>query len=169
MGLCASEDGSRINRQALGLDDDGQCDSATFADAAVQARNYAEDALCVLEQYPAYALLCLVNYDYAYRNILEQPENSKSFPDRHPVPTRLRTPRGRDTANLLIHETWKDVRLLVEVRMVSSFANITMPVSYSCGRGRLFAYGTDENMSSILINGVGEVLNRGKHFLDEPP
>ena len=70
VGLCASEGGSRINLEALGLDDNEQCDSASFVGVAVQARIYAEDALRVLEQYPAFALPCLVNYDYAYRNIL---------------------------------------------------------------------------------------------------
>jgi hypothetical protein len=71
MGLCASGDGSRIDREALNLDDDDEeCDAASFAVAAVRAHNFGQDALRLLEQYPLYALPCLVNYDYAYRNIL---------------------------------------------------------------------------------------------------
>ena len=72
MGLCASGDGARIDREALDLDDDDdeECDAASFAAAAVLARDFGRDALRLLEQYPLYALPCLVNYDYAYRNIL---------------------------------------------------------------------------------------------------
>jgi hypothetical protein len=70
MGLCASGAGSQIDREALDLDDDEECDAASFTIAAVRAHNFAKDALRLLEKYPLYALPCLVNYDYAYRNIL---------------------------------------------------------------------------------------------------
>jgi len=72
LSLCDS--GSRINRDTLFLDDDEECDITTFTMAASQARTYAESALRMVEQHPQYAQPCLVNYDYAFRNILIDPK-----------------------------------------------------------------------------------------------
>ena len=72
LSLCDS--GSRINREILDLDDDEECDITMFKTAASQVRTYAESALRMVEQHPQYAQPCLVNYDYAFRNILIDPK-----------------------------------------------------------------------------------------------
>ena len=72
LSLCDS--GSGINREMLFVDDDEECDITTFAIVASQVRTYAESALRVVEQHPQYAQPCLVNYDYAFRNILIDPK-----------------------------------------------------------------------------------------------
>jgi hypothetical protein len=72
MGLCTSNSGSQIDREALRLNDE-ECDAASFLITATRIQDFAKDALRLLEQYPLYALPCLVNYDYAYRNILLDP------------------------------------------------------------------------------------------------
>ena len=72
LSLCDS--GSRINREILDLDDDEECDITMFTTAASQVRTYAESALRMVEQHPQYAQPCLVNYDYAFRNILIDPK-----------------------------------------------------------------------------------------------
>ena len=69
MGLCTSNSGLQIHRGAQRLDDD-QCDAASFTIAATRVHRFAKDALCLLEQYPLYALPCLAHYNYAYHNIL---------------------------------------------------------------------------------------------------
>ncbi|THG94932.1 hypothetical protein EW026_g6630 [Hermanssonia centrifuga] len=50
--------------------EDEHCDLASFTAVADNVRIVAEDALRMLAQFPQYAQPCLVNYDYAYRNIL---------------------------------------------------------------------------------------------------
>ena len=70
--LCDS--GSGINHEMLFVDDNKECDITTFAIAASQVCTYAESALRVVEQHPQYAQPCLVNYDYAIRNILIDPK-----------------------------------------------------------------------------------------------
>ena len=59
--LSVSGPGLYIDREALKLDDDEQCNAASFMAAAQQAHSFAKDALRVLEQNPLYALPCLVN------------------------------------------------------------------------------------------------------------
>jgi len=49
-------------------------DITTFAIAASQVHTYAESALHVIEQHPQYTQPCLVNYNYAFRNILIDPK-----------------------------------------------------------------------------------------------
>jgi hypothetical protein len=73
MGLCTSDSGSQIDREALSLDDEDKCDASSFVITANQVQDFVKDALRLLEQYPLYALPCLANYDYAYRNILLEP------------------------------------------------------------------------------------------------
>jgi len=72
--LSSCDSGSLVNRETLFLDDDEECDITTFMTAASQVRTYAESALRVVEQHPRYAQSCLVNYDYAFRNILIDPK-----------------------------------------------------------------------------------------------
>ena len=72
--LSFCDSGSLVNRDKLFLDDDEECDITTFMTAASQVRTYAESALRVVEQHPQYAQSCLVNYDYAFRNILIDPK-----------------------------------------------------------------------------------------------
>ena len=72
LSLCDS--GSCVNRDTLFLDDDEECDITTFTTAASQMRTYAESALRMVEQHRQYAQPCLVNYDYAFRNILIDPK-----------------------------------------------------------------------------------------------
>ena len=72
LSLCDS--GSHVNRETLFLDDDEECDITTFTTAASQMCTYAESALRVMKQHPQYTQSCLVNYDYAFRNILIDPK-----------------------------------------------------------------------------------------------
>jgi len=73
MELCTSDSGSQIDRESLSLNDEEKCDAASFVITAARVQDFVKDALRLLEQYPLYALPCLVSYDYAYRNILLDP------------------------------------------------------------------------------------------------
>ena len=73
--LCIS-DADSIDIGELDLDDDDttQCDAASFKLVASHVHTFSQNALKVLSQHPQYAQPCLVNYDYAYRNILLDPQ-----------------------------------------------------------------------------------------------
>ncbi|PSR77143.1 hypothetical protein PHLCEN_2v8051 [Hermanssonia centrifuga] len=67
--------GSDVDREILGLYDDNEhCDLASFTVVANIVRLVAEDALRMLAQFPQYAQPCLVNHDYAYRDIPLDPD-----------------------------------------------------------------------------------------------
>jgi hypothetical protein len=86
--LCICDSGSRINRETLDLDDDEQCSIETFTAVAAQVCAFANNAHCVLAQHPPYAQPCLVNYDYAFRNILIDPQTYRviDWDDVHVMP-----------------------------------------------------------------------------------
>ncbi|KXN81379.1 hypothetical protein AN958_05118 [Leucoagaricus sp. SymC.cos] len=70
--MCDS--GSYINRETLDLDDDERCDVESFTTAAAQVRAFTNDAHHMLAEHLPYAQPSLVNYDYAFRNILIDPQ-----------------------------------------------------------------------------------------------
>ncbi|KAE9386819.1 hypothetical protein BT96DRAFT_891363 [Gymnopus androsaceus JB14] len=86
--LCMTNGG--LDREALMLDDNDSCDAASFADVASQVLTFSRHALSVLAHNPTYAQPCLVNYDYAFRNIL----------------------LDRDTCNVKAFIDWDDVHIM---------------------------------------------------------
>lgn len=82
-GLCLPVSGSSVNREELDLEEDDLCDVVKLRAVVEQVPVYYTKALRLTARHPRYVQSCLWHSDYAYRNILMDPQTfeGKAFID----------------------------------------------------------------------------------------